>query len=44
MKHQYKRALASFIENRKYKVEVKDMQGNTAESKTLKQLYGTQQG
>ena len=40
----YKRALSSFVEDRRYSVEIKDKDGRREKSKQKKQIYGTPQG
>ena len=40
----YKWALSSFVEGRKYCVEIRNMDGETASSKWRKTIYGTPQG
>ena len=41
---QYKWVLASFVEKREFRVEIRDSKGNVAASKWRKMLYGTPQG
>jgi hypothetical protein len=41
---EYKWVLASFVEKRTYKVEIRNEKGETASSKWTKMLYGTPQG
>ena len=40
----YKWVLTSFVENRQFRVDIKDVNGNIASSKWRKRLYGTPQG
>ena len=40
----YKWALASFVENREFRVEIRDNNGNVSASKWRKMIYGTPQG
>jgi hypothetical protein len=41
---QYKWVLASFVEKREFRVEIRDINGKVAASKWRKRLYGTPQG
>ena len=40
----YKWVVASFVEKRQYRVEIRDMNGNVSASKWRKKLFGTPQG